>query len=123
MKQHEQKPAAGVWIDHQKAIIISKETGEYAVKEKIGAPALFQTDNELHKNNARHGDMISYFKELSNHLHAYDKILLFGTGIAQEQFHNYLKEDAQFHNKHVTLENTGHLTDHQMVAKVREFFN
>ena len=34
MKQ-DQKQFAGVWVDHQKAFIISKETGEYAVKEKV----------------------------------------------------------------------------------------
>ena len=123
MKQHDQKQAAGVWVDHQKAIIITKDNGEFAVKEKIEAPGVFQTESELHKNNAKHGDMISYFKSLSGHLHPYDNILLFGTGIAQEQFHNYLNEDAKFTGKQITIENTGHLTDPQMLAKVRDFFH
>ena len=123
MKQNDQKQAAGVWVDHQKAVIITKEAGEYAVKETIEAPGAFISDSEQHRNNAKHGDMISYFKSLAGHLEPYDQILLFGTGIAQEQFHNYLKEDAKFKGKQITLETSGHLTDHQMVAKVREFFN
>ena len=102
--KHDQKKCAGVWIDHQKAIIISKETGEFAVKEKITAPGIFQTESELHKNNAKHGDMISYFKSLSGHLHPYDSLLLFGTGVAHEQFHNFLKEDAHFHDKQIAVE-------------------
>ena len=122
MKQHDQKQV-GVWVDHIKAVIIVKEASEYAVKEKIEAPELYQTDSEQHKNNAKHGDMISYFKSLSAHLEPYDKILLFGTGIAQEQFHNYLNEDAKFNGKKITVQNTEHLSDHQMVAKVRDFFS
>jgi len=122
MKQ-DQKQFAGVWVDHQKAFIISKETGEYAVKEKVEAPGPFEAESELHLNNAKHADLRSYFKSLSGHLHGYDKILLFGTGKAQEQFRNYLTEDAKFNDKQITIENTQHLTDNQMIAKVREFFN
>ena len=123
MKQHDQKQNAGVWVDHQKAIIITKESGEYAVKDKVEAPGAFTSDSELHIDNAKHADLRSYFKALSGHLHPYDQILLFGTGIAQEQFRNYLKEDAKFHEKQVTVENTQHLNDHQMLAKVKDFFH
>ena len=123
MTQHDHKQNAGVWVDHQKAIIIAKEGSEYAVKETVDAPGGFEADNEHHKNNAKHADLISYFKALSGHLQPYGKILLFGTGIAQEQFHNYLNEDAKFKDTQITVENTQHLTDHQMVAKVRDFFN
>lgn len=123
MKHQDQKQFAGVWIDHKKAIIITKDGSEYAFKDKIEAPGKFEADSELRLNHAKHDDLIVYFKSLSGHLHQYDRILLIGTGIAQEQFRNYLNEDAKFKDKQIAIENTGHLTDHQMLAKVREFFH
>ncbi len=123
MKNNDQKQSAGVWVDHKNAFIITKEANEYSVKEKVEAPGGFEAESEHHRNNAKQADLRSYFKSLSGHLHAYDEILLFGTGIAQEQLHNYLKEDAKFNDRQITVENTGHLTNHQMIAKVRDFFN
>ncbi len=123
MKPHDQKQFAGVWVDHQKAIIITKDTGEYAIKEKIEAPANFEAESEAHLNNAKHADLLSYFKSLSGHLHQYDQVLLFGTGKAQEQFRNYLNDDSKFRDMKITVENTQHLTDPQMLAKVRDFFH
>jgi stalled ribosome rescue protein Dom34 len=123
MKHNDQKQFAGVWVDHKNAFIITKGDTGYAVKERVEAPSGFEAESEHHRNNAKHSDLLSYFKSLSGHLLGYDQILLFGTGVAQEQFQNYLKEDTKFRETTVTIENTGHLTDHQMIAKVREFFN
>ncbi len=123
MKHNDQQQFAGVWVDHKNAFIITKGEAGYALKEKIDAPSGFEAESEHHRNNAKQADLLSYFKSLSGQLQTYDQILLFGTGIAQEQLHNYLKEDAKFNDTKITVENTGHLTDHQMIAKVREFFN
>ncbi len=122
MKHNEQR-LAGVWVDHKNAFIIAKDAGQFAVKERIDAPGGFEAESEHHRNNAKQADLLSYFKSLSGHLQHYDQILLFGTGIAQEQLNNFLKEDAKFKDVTITIENTGHLTDPQMLAKVRTFFN
>ena len=123
MTHQHQKQSAGVWVDHQKAVIITKENGEYAFREKVEAPGEFEAESELRINHAKHADLLSYFKSLSGHLQQYDQIMLFGTGKAQEQFRNYLNEDSKFQGKEITIENTQHLTDHQMVAKVRDYFH
>ena len=123
MTHQHQKQSAGVWVDHQKAIIIAKENGEYAFKEKVEAPAGFEAESEARINNAKHADLLSYFKSLSGRLHEYDQIMLFGTGVAQEQFRNYLNDDSKFQGKLISVENTQHLTDPQMLAKVRDFFH
>jgi len=105
MTQQDQKQAVGVWVDHQKAIIIANEAGEYAVKDKVEAPGVFVSGSELHIDNASRADLHAYFKRLAIHLQPYNKILLFGTGIAQEQLRNYLNEDAKFNGKEITVQN------------------
>jgi hypothetical protein len=52
----------------------------------------------------------------------YDEIYLFGPGKSQEELRNFLHEDSHFKNKRVAVGSASHMTDHQMVAKVRDFF-
>lgn len=126
MKQTKQKQYAGVWLDNHTAMIISNtsanENGEYAIKEKINAGEHHGSGSEHSINNAKHSDSLKYFKSLSNLLLNFDEILIFGPGKSQEQFQNHLQEDAQFKNKQITIDSAEHLTDPQMIAKVRDFF-
>ena len=124
MKQSNQKQYAGVWLDNQSAMIISADpqTGEYAIQDKIKANQNQSGGNEHTMNNAKQSDTLKYFKSVSSHLSGYDEILVFGPGKSQEQFQNHLQEDAQFKNKRVTIGSAEHLTDPQMIAKVRDFF-
>ncbi|TKK64214.1 hypothetical protein FC093_22995 [Ilyomonas limi] len=73
-------------------------------------------------NNSKQSDSRKYFKALSSLLLNYDEILVFGPGKSQEQFQHYLQEDAQFNSKKITIDSAEHLTDPQMIAKVRNFF-
>lgn len=127
MKQKHEKQYAGAWLDNSHAFVIAagedKEAGAFEILEKVKAPESHGGGSEHTMNNAKHADDIKYFKSISAHLLNYDEILLFGTGKAQEQFHNFLKEDAQFNNKKITVDSSEHLTDPQMIAKVRDFFN
>lgn len=127
MKQKHEKQYAGVCLDNNHAIVIAagenKEADAFEVLEKVKAPDSHGGGSEHTMNNAKHGDQIRYFKSIAAHLMHYDEILLFGTGKSQEQFHNFLKEDGQFNNKKITVDSSEHLTDPQMIAKVRDFFN
>ena len=125
MKQQKPKLSAGLWLDNHKALIISKgeENGDYAVEEKI------MSENDSHmsasehtQNQAKKGDMLKYFKQVSKQIIKFDDIYVFGTGKSQEQFHNFLKEDALFNNKKITVDSAGNLEEPQMVHKVKEFF-
>jgi stalled ribosome rescue protein Dom34 len=125
MKQNNKKQYAGVWLDSTNAIIISNsddmESG-YAVQDKVKANGTQSGGSEHSMNNAKQTDNIKYFKSLSSHLLKYDEILVFGPGKSQEQFQNFLNEDAQFKNKQISIDTAEHLTDPQMIAKVRDFF-
>ncbi|HJW27742.1 MAG TPA: hypothetical protein VJ508_00660, partial [Saprospiraceae bacterium] len=52
----------------------------------------------------------------------YDEILIFGPGKSQEELRNFLHEDAHFNSKRIILTTSQHITDHQMIATVRDFF-
>jgi stalled ribosome rescue protein Dom34 len=126
MKQRTERQYAGVCLDNTIAVIIAQDhendNNEYTIHSKIDADKSNSSGSEHTMNNAKHADDIKYFKSISAALHSYDEVLLFGTGKAQEQFHNFLKEDAQFNNKKITVDSADNLTDPQMIAKVRDFF-
>lgn len=126
MKQRSQKQYAGVWIDNNKAFIISKnsenEDADYSIKEKIQAKENHGGGSEHSMNNAKQSDSVKYFKSLSGQLLDYDEILLFGPGKSQEQFQNHLNEDPQFKSRKIIVETAEQLSDGQMIARVRDFY-
>lgn len=126
MKQSNKKQNAGVWIDNQKAIIITNtsenENGDFTIQEKIKGSENQGGGSEHSMNNAKQSGSLKYFKSVSSRLLNYDEILIFGPGKSQEQFQNHLQGDAQFNSKKITIDSAEQLTDPQMIAKVREFF-
>lgn len=126
MKHRNEKQHAGVCLDANHAIIIAigedKEAGIYDIQDKLKMHDNGGGGSEHSMNNAKQTDTAKYFKTVSASLLPYDEILLFGPGKSQEQFHNFLKEDAQFNTKKITVDSADHLTDPQMIAKVRDFF-
>jgi stalled ribosome rescue protein Dom34 len=124
MKHNNQKEFAGVWLDNQKALIITntKENDDYAVLDKIKAGESHGGGSEHSINNSKQSDMLKYFKSVAGLLSNYDEIFIFGPGKSQEQFQNYLHEDAQFKSKQITIDSAEQLTDPQMIARVRDFF-
>ena len=126
MKQQHQKLLAGVYLDSQKAIIIRPapdyEMGDYIIQDIFEADKHDRTGDQDSKNHARQSDLLKYFKSVAGLLLVYDEVYIFGPGNTQEQFQNHLKEDAQFKNKQFTIDSSEQLTEHLMIAKVRDFF-
>jgi stalled ribosome rescue protein Dom34 len=127
MKQKDQKQQAGVWLDSQTALIIDNTSdqanNDYTIQHKVKGNASHSGGSEHSMNNSKQADNLKYYKSISGLLLKYDEILLFGPGKAQEQFFNYLKDDAQFKTKQVTIANTEQLTEPQIIATVRDRFN
>jgi stalled ribosome rescue protein Dom34 len=123
--KNEKKQYAGICLDNAHAIIIAAnadETGEYAIKDKVKAPEHHGGGSEHAMNNAQRADSHKFFKTLSGYLGNYDELLIFGPGKIQEEFKNFLSDDAHFNAKKITTESAGNLTDPQMVALVRDFY-
>lgn len=126
MKHNNQKQYAGVFLDNDKAMIITansdNESVDYTIQDRVKAKESHGGGSEHSMNNAKQSDSLKYFKTLSTRLLNYDEILVFGPGKAQEQFQNHLNEDAQFKNKKISIDSAEQLTEPQMVAVVRDFF-
>ena len=127
MKQNQAKQVAGIWMDNNKALIISRpadnDNGEFSVHEKIEATHYTGEKGEHASMNAEPQNLAKYHKAISKSIIGFDHILVFGPGKAQEQLVNFLREDAHFNTKQLTLEAAQHMTDHQLIAKVRDFFS
>lgn len=123
MKDSNEKQIAGVWMDNNKASVISTTSGnEFEIVHTIKSDDHRGGGSEHSINNAKQGDNVKFFKSISALLVNYDKLLIFGPGKAQEQFKNHLEADAQFSKKKISIESADQLTDPQMIAQVREFF-
>ncbi len=126
MKHNNQKQYAGVWLDNDKAMIITNssesENDEFVIQDKVKSKENHSGGSEHSMNNAKQSDSLKYFKSVSSLLLKYDEIFVFGPGKSQEQFQNHLHTDSQFKNKKITIDSAEHLTDPQMIAKVRDFF-
>lgn len=118
----EEKNCVGIWMDHKKAIFIKRENGEFAIGHKVEADSYHGHKGEHIANNAKRSGDRKYHKAMANELMKYDEIYLFGPGTSQEELQNFLHEDQHFKYKKITLGTAGHITDPQMVAQVREFF-
>lgn len=128
MKQENHKRVAGLWIDHEKAVIISTPDhfphGEYAAVGKVKAHhhAFHSSANENASNHQRRTEMSKYYGEVAASIHPYDEVLVFGPGKAQEQFVNHAREDKQLSKTRFEIASSGNLTDNQMIAQVRDHF-
>ncbi len=122
MKEKQQQ--VGVWMDHHQAIFISspEQNGEFAIQQKVTAEDHHRDSSEHKSHNAERADQRKYFKAIGQHLTGYDEIFVFGPGKSQEEMRNFLHEDQHFKGKSIALAASDHLTDHQMVARVRDFF-
>ena len=118
------KQYAGVWLDSQHAIVISTtpDNNEFAIRDKVSARVYHGGKGEHAMNNADNANTSKYLQSVAHLLKKYDEILVFGPGKSQEQLVNVLNEDAQFAGKQITIDTAKGLTDPQMIAKVRDFF-
>lgn len=130
----------GVWLDHAKAHFIDfskgpivvetaycdKEShvrfgGEHGIGTQIGYNR--STNNEHHRHNRELRHMHEYYNLLTDRLRNYDDIFLFGSTTAKYELYNKLKSDKHFGNKTINVKPAAHLSENQMVAVAKIFFD
>jgi stalled ribosome rescue protein Dom34 len=117
------KTQVGVWIDHHQAVIVAAPTGEFAISRSIGTTAPEHHRSSEHTmHNAEQHLKTKHYHAVATHLTGFDHILLFGPGTAQEEMLKLLNADTHFRQKKIAIDSAGHMTDNQLVAKVRDFF-
>jgi len=120
------KRQVGLWIDHRKTVIVTIEN-EIEVTHKI------RSNMEKHvrfSNNSTAEDMQD--RQFRNHLDRYydeiislirdaDSIWIFGPGEAKVELENRLKRE-DLGGRILGLETVDKMTDHQIAAKVRDYY-
>jgi hypothetical protein len=125
------KSAAGLWIDHSKAVIlIVSDDGEESKQiesgmEKhtrfCGGSRSEQGGGEDQQDRQYTGHLNRYYDEVIAHLRDAESILLFGPGEAKGELEKRLANKG-LGGRIVGIETVDKMTDRQIAAKVREHF-
>ncbi len=119
----------GVWIDHNKAVIVSIAAGHVTtstLESDIRSHPRFSGSQEgggEKKYEERHGHELDRFHDdVIRQLGEPDALLLFGPGEAKLQLKERLGRSNALSKCIVAVESTDKLTDPQIVAKVKEHY-
>jgi stalled ribosome rescue protein Dom34 len=112
------KKQFGVWMDTHQATIVGREnvdSGKFVILGHEKVDDQFVHTNENAANNADRDLMRKLFKNITAHMQNVDELHLTGTGTAQEQFINYLKETPQYKNVEATESTSNKMSDESLI--------
>jgi hypothetical protein len=125
------KSAAGLWIDHRKAVIVivsndgeetkQIESGLEKHTRFSGGSRSEQGGGEDQQDRQYTGHLNRYYDAVTSHLRDAESILLFGPGEAKGELEKRLA-DKGLDKRIVGTETVDKMTDRQIAAKVREHF-
>lgn len=129
----------GIWIDKREAKIVSIEAGNErfdtivsdieefhpsggsGTKQKGGPQDVVQDSKYLEREKHQ---LAEFFKHITAYITGADAIVIFGPAQVGEKLYTELaKKHPQLHQKVVSLEKADNMTDNQVKAWVREFYN
>jgi hypothetical protein len=131
------KTVVGLWIDHRKAVITR-------ISDKVAKTMVIESNVEKHAGRVAGVRSTAPYeaqkvpaddlreREFTGHLHGYydqviaaikdaDSILIFGPGEAKGELKSRLERDI-LGDRIAAVESEDKMTDHQIAAKVREYF-
>ena len=130
---------AGVWIDHSEAIVVHLAGGGVAlhrIESGIERGILHRDSDQsanLHEprsipaengRESRHSQQLNQFYErVSQAVGEADAVLLLGPGTARAEMRGRLDADRGDRSPAMFSESADRMTDRQLVARVRGFFN
>jgi len=131
------KSKVGLWIDHKKAVIVEiSDKGEKTkvipsnVEKQAGRFKGLRSTTSYESQKVQADDvqdrkfmghLDTYYDKVISYIRDAESILLFGPGEAKGELTKRLKNHGQ-NGREVSVETVDKLTDHQIVAKVREHF-
>jgi len=123
--------AAGLWIDHRKAIVVFTGNGgeetriiESGMEKHVrfsggGRSEQGRADDQRDKKFTGH--LNKYFDEVVSHIGDVEAILIFGPGEAKGELEKRLAKKG-LSGRIVGIETVDKMTDGQIAAKVRQHF-
>jgi len=135
----EAKNNAGIWIDSEQAIIVKLNNGEekmekitsgIAGRERIGGEGKQYTRMgkqfftfEKKEEEKRNHHLNDYFKSVIEKIKDADSIIVFGPAETKTGLQKAILKKKELSSRLLMVEPEDHLTDNQIKAKVRDFFN
>src|ERR1035437_4383484 len=133
------KKATGLWIDHREAVIVSitangeemTEISSHVEKHpghdpSIAAPTGHHEDRKVKATDSQQREFTAhldrYYDEVVTAVRDAEAIYVFGPGEAKGQFKKRL-DHAKLGDRVVAVETTDKMSDHQISAKVRDYFH
>ncbi|MCC6384378.1 MAG: hypothetical protein LC117_05695 [Bacteroidia bacterium] len=129
----------GIWLDRHKARFVEFKNDEITIQtiesgydryervEGMGATGSrfgsYSTNNENRKSNRLQTILNSYYKLISDRIVGYDHVVLIGPSTGKNELFNYLRDNKQLAKVRIEIQNCDNLTDNQLKAFVREYFN
>ena len=129
----------GIWIDHEKAVLVTIVNGlteisqlhadaENNVHTEHGASSAshfgHQEVTPERKIERRHkGHLHHYYQNIIHQISDGKKIFIFGPGEAKTELEKEIKKVHDLAAKIIAVEPADKMSDHQIVAKVRNFFD
>ncbi len=128
------KTKIGLWIDHKKTVIVTID-GDHVEKtlieskvekqqrryeNKSSNPKFNQSDDIQDRQFTEHLNV--YYNEIISSIRNAEAILIFGPGEAKGELINRIKKH-KINGQVVGIETADKMTDPQIVAKVKQYFN
>lgn len=131
------KKQIGLWIDHQKAILVILENDKQEVKRiqsnlerhvgfqqeadaKTAEGPQFYT-RETRMDRRFHDHLSKYYQQVISAVNGAERLLVFGNGEAKYEFEKQFKR-AHRRVPRLHLETADKMTERQLAAKVRKYF-
>lgn len=128
----------GLWVDHEKAIIVSLIDGSHKVTHvesdiegrfrlkggsRSNTPYGIQSATSESKRDFRYSKHLNiYFQHIIDLLKEAKHIFIFGPGEAKIELKKEIEKNNVFLDKISDIETTDKLTEPQIVAKVKKYF-
>lgn len=128
----------GLWVDHEKAIIVSLIDGSHKVTHvesdiegrfrlkggsRSNVPYGIQSATSESKRDFRYSKHLNiYFQHMIDLLKEAKQIYIFGPGEAKYELKKKIEKNNMFLDKISDIETTDNLTEPQIVAKVKKYF-
>src|SRR5512135_3271575 len=131
------KKEVGLWVDHREAVIVSEVNGVEMIRKirsnmekhvrfssgrRSKAPIKSQMSTAEDMRDRQFGDHLGrYYEGIVSLIKDADSIWIMGPGEAKIELENRLKRD-EMGSRIVGIETADKLTDRQIVAKVRHYY-
>lgn len=114
-----QQKQFGVWMDTEKATIVTKENteaGAVVIVAHTSGGTVTHNSSEKNENNEKRTQQAKYFKEIATHLQNATFLHVTGTGQVQEQFIHYLEATPQFKNLKTEESTSNKMSDEKIIS-------